>query len=381
MEAKVEFSKESSVRQLIKNVLIKGLIIFLGVNLIFAWIQPLPSLGRISAYNRIFPGRKRLPYGENPQSAYNLSLYNLEAMLASHELNGVQKADDEFRIIMIGDSSTWGFLLPVENTTSEFMNLAGLSVPDRRQIQVYNLGYPVMSLTKDLLILSYALQFDPDLIIWPVTLESFPYDKQLFPPLLQNNADAVRSLITTYNLNLDPDATELQERSPREHTIWGERRQLADLIRLQIYGTMWAATGIDQDIPETYTPRREDFEADDSFHNLHPPNLNKNDLAFDVIAAGVQMAGDMPVLIINEAMFISQGENSDIRYNFFYPRWAYDKYRHLLAEISAERGWEFLDAWDLIPAEEFTNSAVHLTPDGAELFAKFIYEAILDLYN
>ncbi len=54
-------------------------------------------------------------------------------------------------------------------------------------MRAYNLGYPVMSLTKDLLILDYAQRYQPDLIIWAVTLESFPYDKQLFPPLLQNN--------------------------------------------------------------------------------------------------------------------------------------------------------------------------------------------------
>ncbi len=42
------------------------------------------------------------------------------------------------------------------------------------------------------------------------------------------------------------------------------------------------------------------------------------------------MAGDVPVLIINEPMFISDGQNSDLRYNSFYPRWAYDQFHRLL---------------------------------------------------
>jgi len=46
-----------------------------------------------------------------------------------------------------------------------------------KQARVYNLGYPTMSLTKDLLILSRALHYQPDLIIWLVTLESFPASK------------------------------------------------------------------------------------------------------------------------------------------------------------------------------------------------------------
>jgi hypothetical protein len=51
-----------------------------------------------------------------------------------------------------------------------------------------------------------------------------------------------------------------------------------------------------------------------------------------VLAATLERAGDVPVLLINEPMFISSGQNSDLRYNSFYPRWAYDQYRAMLAE-------------------------------------------------
>jgi hypothetical protein len=86
-------------------------------------------------------------------------------------------------VLLIGDSSTWGFLLPPGQTLAAHLNAAGLRHPDGRKVRVYNLGYPVMSLAKDLLILSRAAnRYEPDLIVWPLTLESFPYDKQLFPP-------------------------------------------------------------------------------------------------------------------------------------------------------------------------------------------------------
>jgi hypothetical protein len=112
---------------------------------------------------------------------------------------------------------------------------------------------------------------------------------------------------------------------------------------------MWAATGIDLELPETYTPRMEDLPADDSFHNLAPPRLDRADLAFDILQAGMDIAGETPVLLINEPMFVSQGENSDLRYNFFYPRWAYDDYRELLAGVSRENGWQYVDLWDSVP--------------------------------
>ena len=113
-----------------------------------------------------------------------------------------RKPPGEYRVFLIGDSSTWGFLLPSDQTLAADLNAAGYTLSDGRQVKVYNLGYPVMSLTKDLLILSRAMQYDPDLIVWPVTLESFPYDKQLFPPLLQHNPGPVRDLITRYQFKL-----------------------------------------------------------------------------------------------------------------------------------------------------------------------------------
>jgi len=81
-------------------------------------------------------------------------------------------------------------------------------------------------------------------------------------------------------------------------------------------------------------------------------------------------------LLVNEPMLISDGINSNIRYNFFYPRWAYDEYRQQLAEHAAARNWRYLDLWDLVPAVEFTNSAIHLTPAGETLLANTIAAAI-----
>jgi hypothetical protein len=362
----------------ILRILIKGVLLFVIFNVCFAWVSPLPTLGRISAYNRLFPGRSRLPYGDNPQLSYNISLFNLEAMLASHEIDAGPKPNDEFRVLLIGDSATWGFLLKPEETLSAKLNSSRYILPDGKRFRSYNLGYPVMSLTKDLIILSHAVQYQADLIVWLVTLESFPYDKQLSPPLVQNNPNLTRNLIQTYRLRLDINDPTLVDPTFFKRTLVGQRRALADLLRLQLYGVLWAATGIDQYIPEGSPQRMEDLPADTSFHDLSSP-LQQEDLAFDVLRAGIELAEETPVLIINEPMFISQGENSDVRYNFFYPRWAYDEYRLLLAEECTQQGWHCIDLWDVVPAEEFTNTAIHITPGGTTLFAQQVYKVISDI--
>jgi len=361
------------------RVISKAIILFLAFNLLFILIDPVQSLGNISIYNRLVPGRQRLPYGDNPVRAYNVSLYNLPAMFTSHEIAGGAKPDDEYRVIFIGDSSTWGYLLRPHETLTAYINQQQLTTSDGRRLLAYNLGYPVMSLTKDLLILSQALEYQPDMIVWLVTLESMPRSKQLFPPLLQNNPAAVRPLISTYKLGLDPDDPSFVTENTFQKSLIGQRKPIADWLRLQIYGVMWAATWIDQDIPEQYTLRQEDLSSELNFYDLEPPELPETALALEVLSAGMEMAGEIPVLLINEPMFISQGANSDLRYNFYYPRWAYDAYRDIMLYLAETNDWQYVDLWDRIPPAEFTNSAVHISPTGTRQLSELISAEIINL--
>lgn len=363
--------------QFARNVVLKAGLLFITVNVLFALTNPLPVLGGITLYNNVFPGRPRLPYSDAPDKAYSLSLFNLNAMFAAHEL-AQPKLADEFRVIVIGDSSVWGFRLANADTLTANLNRAALQLPDGRTARAYNLGYPIMSLMKDLLILDQALNYQPDLIVWPLTLESFPYDKQLFPPLLQNNPELTQALITHHQLTLDVNDAGFAQQSFWDKTLVGQRRALADLLRFQFYGVLWAATGIDQNIPAAFTERANDLEADLSFHTLQPPTLRQEDLAFEILQAGVARAGAVPVLFINEPMFVADGQNSDVRYNFFYPRWAYDQYRPMLAEQAAQNGWHYVDLWEAVPNTEFTDSAVHLTPAGSALLAVKVGQLILE---
>lgn len=361
------------------RLILKAAALFVLLNVCFAAAYPLSFLGGLSLYNRLLPGRPRLPYGENPAQSYNLTLNNLPAMFASHELSE-PKAEDEFRVVIVGDSGTWGWLLENEQTLAGRINQTGFVTPDGRRVVAYNLAYPVLSVTKDLLLLELAMEYEPDLIIWPVTLDSLPYEKQLTHPLLQNNPEPVRELIRRYGLALDEDDERFVENTFWGRTILGQRRALADLLRLQVYGFSWAATGIDQHIPTDFAPRQSDFEADESWQGYAGPvELTADGLAFDVLAAGIEIAGETPVLLVNEPIFISSGENSDLRYNSFYPRWAFDQYRTLLSDLAETNGWRLLDLWDALPAEEFTDTPVHLTPAGTSLYAELIGRAMMEM--
>jgi hypothetical protein len=355
------------------NIILKGFLLFIIINLLFALLQP--GIGRLSAYNIIFPGRERLPFGENSAKEYNLSLFDLDAMFASHRINGDKKQADEFRVILIGDSSVWGTLLKPEETLAGQLNSAKISACGKK-VRVYNLGYPTISLTKDVLLLSHAMEYQPDLVIWLTTLEAFPVEKQIASPLVANNEESLLRLASKSGLRVDPHDPAFSRDSFWGSTIIGKQRALADVFRLQLYGVMWAATGIDQIYPTDYAKAQTDFEADSKFHEFEPPVLYENSLAMNALGTGMIIAGDTPVVLVNEPMLISAGKNSDIRYNFFYPRWAYDQYRAMMTAQSKKNNWAYVDLWDAVPANEFTNSAIHLTPLGEAQLAEKIVPVI-----
>ena len=357
-----------------RNIAFKGLALFLVFNILFA-VAPTDGLGKLSLYNRLFQGRLRLPFGEDSAHSYNLSLFNLDAMFASHIIAAAPKSTDEFRVLTVGDSSIWGTLLRPEETLAGQLNAANLRICGRTA-RFYNLGYPTISLTKDLMILDYAQRYQPDLIVWGVTLEAFPRNKQLSTPLVTNNATRVDDLTRRYQTSLQADDPSLVRPNFWERTIIGQRRPLADLLRLQLYGAMWSATGIDQTYPTDYPPAQTDLTTDETFHAMQPPMLDTSQLAFDIFEAGLHTAGDVPMLIINEPMLVSSGKNSQVRYNFFYPRWVYDAYRQEMSRRAAAQHWAYLDAWNLVPADEFTNSAIHLTPAGEAMLAEQVGQII-----
>src|SRR6185436_11855191 len=156
-----------------------------------------------------------------------------------------------------------------------------------RKVRAYNLGYPYISLAQELLILDEALTYQPDMIIWLTTLESLPMEKQFGSPLVANNPDRIREIIEKYNLNLDPNDPALARASKWDQTFVSQRREVADLLRLQIYGILWSSTGIDQFYPETYERAQTYFDYDYGFHEFNPPISLREVLSFDILDAGM----------------------------------------------------------------------------------------------
>ena len=83
--------------------------------------------------------------------------------------------------------------------------------------------------------------------------------------------------------------------------------------------------------------------------------------------------------MVNEPIYAASGLNSDVRYNDFYPRWAYDQYREVISEEAHEHAWNYLDAWNIIPNQYFTDTALHLNADGERMLAARLDEEVRSL--
>ena len=175
------------------RLILKALCLFVIVNIVYAVVDP-PVAG-ISAYNTIFPGRVRLPFGDGADQ-FTVMVDNLDIMFASHVISK-PKGTGEYRVVLIGDSSIWGENLTAEESLSEQWNRSDLRCGERA-IKVYNLGYPHPSVIKDLIVLDKAMDYDPDLIIWFITLNTL-IPRRLSPFLVANRERAVH-VLEAYNI-------------------------------------------------------------------------------------------------------------------------------------------------------------------------------------
>jgi len=335
------------------------------VNIIYALLDP--SVTGISAYTTIFPGRVRLPFGDR-EDPYAVMVDDVDVMFGSHVIS-MPKMSNEFRVVLLGDSSIWGENLTPQESLSEQWNRSNIQCADRT-IRVYNLGYPHPSVIKDLIILDKTLGYDPDLIVWFIALNTL-IPRRLSPFLAANRERALR-VLDTHNIPFRHEEA-LLENEPTfyKETLIGERSDLARLIKLQALGTIWTATEADMSAPsDSVNAISPNVEDDLRYRGMEPRPDLKVRMLFNALAAGHDIANSIPILIINEPMFIASGLNSTVRYNDGYPRWAYDQYREAVAVEAQSADWNYLDLWNAIPPQYFPHSPLHLSAEGERLLVE-----------
>ena len=352
------------------RILVKALSLFVLANLLYALMDPQDST--VSGYNVFFPGRTRLPFGISGDP-YTVAVDDVDIMFRSHRI-AAPKAPEEFRVALIGDSSVWGEGLGAHDIISEQWNRMEMGCGDKI-IKVYDLGYPHPSVVKDLVILDKALEYEPDLFVWFVTLNTL-ISQRVNPFLVANRGRAAR-VLDRYDVSFKQSG-KLVEDEPNlyEKTLIGQRSKLARRIKLEMLGLIWTATRADTNTLAQDDPANFDVGDSPRYRSLEPGEDLTGLLLFSALSAGQNHASPLPVLIVNEPMFIAPGASAMVRYNAGYPRWAYDQYRAALTAQAQAAGWRYLDLWNAIPPQYFLDASLHLGAEGERLLIGQINPAL-----
>ena len=349
------------------RVLIKGFIAFLILEYAVVWL--LPDLRPLNLYAALHLKRARFPLSTRPALDDALDVGNLDAMFASHIVSS-PKGPQEFRVLVLGNSAVWGLQLKPNQTLPGQLDALKLSCGDKH-VRFYNLSFPRSSASKDLMILDQALEFKPDLVLWMVTWYTLMPKTRVDHWLITQNYTEFYKLARRFDFlpqgYTAPSAAE---------TLAARNRELFRETRYQIYSFVQLATRLDQFpgppelLPSTLSP-------DLTFEGLKPPTLNQSQVSLDQVQDFYDLAGSVPVVLINQPILVVSGSpNSDVRYNSYYPRWVYDQYRQYIGQAAARHGWNYLDLWNTFPAAYYTDTPLHLNPQGQTLLAKMLAPAI-----
>ncbi len=350
------------------RILVKGILLFLIFEL--ALFSLAPNLGFINVYAPLGLERQRFPISTTlgPLDEV-LMVGNLDEMVASHIVSR-PKAPDEFRVLVFGDSAVWGLdLTPNQTLPGQINNLA--LTCENKKVVTYNVSFPRPSATKDLMILDKVRQYQPDMIIWLITLYTLIPTTRVDDWLITQNPGEFYELGRQFGfLPKGYQAPTLLDE------FFNQQQTLSKVAQYQLYSFVQLATDVDQ-IPGPPEVMPAGLTNDTIFEKQKPPIYPKSQLSLDQIQDFYELAGKTPVLLINEPMLIlNMIPNSNLRYNSYYPRWAYDQYRQYLGDDAAQKGWDYLDLWSTIPSNYFTDSPLHINPDGEKLLAKTIAPAI-----
>jgi hypothetical protein len=294
----------------------------------------------------------------------------LDLLMREHEVCWREPAvPNEARIFALGNSTIFGFPLPADRTAIGLVDrrFANRGIP----AHVFNLGFVFTYQLKELLILSKALPYEPDLIVYGVTLDDFlhraPLEYASMKEFFEANSGTIERLAA------DPPATfaepleryrEAQARTVRPIAPWIALRQTGSFVRRYVAEfAMALRKRMFPDLPDenaliqkpnphySCETVKRDFEKNFSDWK-----------AWSMLDALAELRDErgIDVLVVNwPVAHVPRGDC----YNIRYPAAALADYAVWMKERTAALDLPYLDLHDLLLPSEFVDS-LHPTAHG-----------------
>lgn len=317
-----------------------------------------PALARpLLCLPPVFEGGRRLHQLPAPR------VYWLDLLLRQHELCWRRPASpDELRVVLAGNSAPFGFPLPADETFVDLMNrdFARDGVP----AHIFNLGFVNTYQLKDALIVHEALAYQPDVILYPVTLAEFMHVAPIiWPSLIQFfscNNDAVAQLLA----DPPPGLAEpfeayrfVTERKRPEERRFARLQEAGALLRIATArAAEWLVGRLGEPLPRaeirmggrqtSYDCATTERTFGEQYHDWDQWNI----LAY---LEQIQKTRGVPVIVVNWP--VAHEPVGDC-YSVRYPAEAMAQYDAWLRAETSRRGLRYVDLHDLLPSDEFYDS-------------------------
>ncbi len=312
----------------------------------------------------LYEGGQRLHELPSPR------VYWLDPLLRQHELCWRSLTrPDELRVLLVGSSAVFGFPWPVEQTFGSLLNqhFADQQLPAR----LYNLAWVNPYQVRDALILHDALAYDPDVVIYPVTMAEFIHIAPVMWPALVNFFDRNRNSLADLAANPPPGLTEplalYGEALERRQEIYSRMdwlRELGTLVRTSVQRHAHNVAERLSPVPLPSTAktkgRQTEYDCTKTHMTLATDYRDWRDWNILGYLEKLHQTRGIGVLIVNWPI---AHEPIDDCYNVRFSNKAVDEFDRWLREQAAARGFAYLDLHDLLRPEQFLDSA-HVLPAG-----------------
>jgi hypothetical protein len=252
---------------------------------------------------------------------------------------------------------------------------------DGKHVVGYNLAYPGSDWLKDILILKHALKYQPDAIVWLVTAKGAgdqPLPQEPEAHLITRlNAAELPTLARQYALDTWETQRYADTDAWYQRSIFTHGGRYRDWLILLARSMRNAALDAQRDLSQDYMWPGESVTTKPvqpvaEINSTLPGYGVFPNRQWELLRAGQHMANEARVslLIVNEPTYIASGPHTDVNYNSFYERNLYDRFRAALTDFTQQQSMTYLDLWNFLPAEDFSNTSLHYTLDGNRLIAQ-----------
>jgi hypothetical protein len=369
----------TSPRQMLR-VFSKALILLIVFDVLQMALGLTQAIDHWSIYRAFTPPTARLG------DAFHIgdpAWWRLDVLFDAHQI-AQPKAPDEYRVVVLGDSATFCLYCSAAEAIPQALTDLNQTI-DGKRVHAYNLAYPGPDWLKDVLILKHALEYQPDAIVWLVTAKGSSDqptpaqpDAHLFTRI---NADELPDLQRRYGFNVWEMAEFADADAWYQSSIWAKGGRIRDWLSLLARTLHRALIEPGKDMTREYllpgepvTQRPMMFPAE--ITSELPGYGTLPNSRWDLLLTGQRMAqeANVPLLLVNEPIYIASGPHSDVNYNSDYERAVYDRFRSALSSFAQEHGLHYLDLWNHLPAEEFANTALHYNLQGNRHIASEIMQ-------